>query len=89
MLLNVLTVSGVKDVIARAIVKTTQCVTGQQEPACVTAKVVGWEMNVTNVRHFSKCIKFSEKTFSSGIRNWVERPRNMKFTRSSLVAIFS
>ena len=61
MLLNVLTVSGVKGAIARVIVKTTQCVTGQQEPACVTAKVVGWEMNVTNVRHFSKCIKFSEK----------------------------
>ena len=53
MLLNALTVSGVKGAIARAIVKTTQCVTGQQEPACVTAKVVGWEMNVTSVRHFS------------------------------------
>ena len=53
MLPNALTVSGVKDVIARAIVKTTQCVIGQQEPACVTAKVVGWEMNVTSVRHFS------------------------------------
>ena len=61
MLLNALTVSGVKGAIARAIVKTTQCVTGQQEPACVTAKVVGWEMNVTSVRHFSKCITFSAR----------------------------
>ena len=51
-LLNVLMACGVKDATGHVTVKMMQYVTGQQELACVTVRLAGWAMNVTNVRIF-------------------------------------